>query len=206
MIGHQEAGGNSNIPRFEGFFKHLRTHGAIRIIRKIFLGPSAAVHHRAPRIRIFYSKETRHNDNCLSLSTEKAKSRLEPFFTVPGSPRKNGNCGTLAEQAAAGGAGAKTICSHGLAMAPCNACETCQTATETDCMIDDPLTVLPPVIGSERFLPLPFLHCTCYFIFVVLLAVMARFSTISKLAESRATSLSKCGKKFITCPPWVDDG
>jgi len=91
-------------------------------------------------------------------------------------------------------------------MAPCNASEACQTATETDCMIDDKLTALPPVIGSERLLPLPFLLCTCYFIFVVLLAVMARFSTISNLAESRATSLSKCGKQFITCPPWVDDG
>ena len=67
---------------------------------------------------------------------------------VLGSPRKNGNCAILAEQAAAGvracGARTETIYLHGLTMAPCNACESCQTATETDCIIDDELTALLP--------------------------------------------------------------
>jgi len=127
-----------------------------------------------------------------------------PFYRTGQPPQKResrhpGWTGSCRRRAC--GARAKMICSHGLAMAPCNAGESCQTATETDCMIDDKLTALPPVIGSERLLPLSFLLCTCYFIFAALLAVMAGFSTISNLAGSRATSLSKCGKQFITCPP-----
>ena len=90
MIGHPAGGGNSNIPHFEGFFQQLRTHDAIRIIRKNFLGPPAAVHHMAPRIGIFHSKETRHNDNCLSLSIEKAKSRLDSFLLYRAAPAKTG--------------------------------------------------------------------------------------------------------------------
>ena len=67
---------------------------------------------------------------------------------VSGSPRKNGNCAALAEQAVAGvrasGANAEMIYLHGLDMEPCSACDACQTATETDCIIDDELTSLLP--------------------------------------------------------------
>jgi len=67
---------------------------------------------------------------------------------VLGSPRKNGNCAALAEQAAAGVrascAEAETIYLHGLTMEPCSACDACQTATETDCIVDDELTDLLP--------------------------------------------------------------
>jgi len=67
---------------------------------------------------------------------------------VLGSPRKDGNCAVLAEQAAAGvrarGAKAEMIYLHGLTMEPCSACDACQKATETDCIIDDDLTALLP--------------------------------------------------------------
>jgi len=67
---------------------------------------------------------------------------------VLGSPRKNGNCATLAEHASAGvrscGAKVEMIYLHGLTMEPCNACDACQTATDTDCIIDDELTALLP--------------------------------------------------------------
>jgi multimeric flavodoxin WrbA len=65
-----------------------------------------------------------------------------------GSPRKNGNCAALAEQAATGvrdgGGKADVIFLHELGMDPCNACDACQTATGTDCIIDDELTSLLP--------------------------------------------------------------
>jgi multimeric flavodoxin WrbA len=65
-----------------------------------------------------------------------------------GSPRKKGNCATLAEQAASGvsasGARVEMIFLHELGAAPCNACDACQTATNADCIIDDELTALLP--------------------------------------------------------------
>jgi multimeric flavodoxin WrbA len=67
---------------------------------------------------------------------------------VLGSPRKNGNCAVLAEQAAAGvrasGSWAEIIYLHGLAMEPCSACDSCQASTGTDCIIEDDLTALLP--------------------------------------------------------------
>jgi multimeric flavodoxin WrbA len=67
---------------------------------------------------------------------------------VVGSPRKNGNSAILAEKAASGvrdsGAMAELIYLHELNMAPCTACDVCQTATETDCIIEDELTSLLP--------------------------------------------------------------
>jgi multimeric flavodoxin WrbA len=67
---------------------------------------------------------------------------------VLGSPRKKGNCAALAEKAAAGvsasGAKAEIIYLHELTMEPCSACDACQTATETDCIIEDDLTELLP--------------------------------------------------------------
>jgi len=65
-----------------------------------------------------------------------------------GSPRKNGNCAVLAEQAAAGvrvcGAKAELIFLHEMKIEPCNACDACQTGTEADCVLDDDLTALLP--------------------------------------------------------------
>jgi len=65
-----------------------------------------------------------------------------------GSPRKNGNCSALTEQAAAGvrarGAKAEIVYLHDLDIKPCSACDACQKTTETDCIIDDELTGLLP--------------------------------------------------------------
>jgi len=67
---------------------------------------------------------------------------------ILGSPRKNGNCATLAEQAAAGvracGSEAELVYLHDITMEPCNACDACQTGTEADCVLDDDLTALLP--------------------------------------------------------------
>src|SRR5512135_3026468 len=69
-------------------------------------------------------------------------------IVVSASPRKNGNCAVLAEQAAAGaragGAKVEMIYLHGLTIEPCNACDACQGAIEADCIIDDDLTALLP--------------------------------------------------------------
>lgn len=69
---------------------------------------------------------------------------------ISSSPRKRGNSTILAEQAAAGvragGAGVVVIYLDELIMAPCNACDACQNATESDCVIDDDLTSLLPRI------------------------------------------------------------
>ncbi len=70
------------------------------------------------------------------------------IIIVSGSPRRNGNCAVLAEQAAAGarasGAKAEVIYLHGLTMEPCSACDACQGALQADCIIDDDLTSLLP--------------------------------------------------------------
>jgi multimeric flavodoxin WrbA len=70
------------------------------------------------------------------------------IIIVSSSPRKNGNSAILAEQAAsgarAGGAKVEIIYLDELTLAPCNACDACQNATESDCIIDDDLTSLLP--------------------------------------------------------------
>jgi multimeric flavodoxin WrbA len=67
---------------------------------------------------------------------------------VSSSPRRNGNSAILAEQAAAGahagGAKVEIIYLHELTLAPCTACDACQNATESDCVINDDLTSLLP--------------------------------------------------------------
>lgn len=73
---------------------------------------------------------------------------VKQVIIAVGSPRKNGNCSVLAEQAAMGvrACGAKTeiIHLHQLKIQPCTACDACQTATDTECIIDDELTSLLP--------------------------------------------------------------
>jgi multimeric flavodoxin WrbA len=69
---------------------------------------------------------------------------------VSSSPRKKGNSTILAEQAAAGaragGARVEIIHLNELALTPCDACDACQNATESDCIINDDLTTLLPRI------------------------------------------------------------
>lgn len=69
---------------------------------------------------------------------------------VSSSPRKNGNSEILAEQAAAGarahGTEVGIIHLRELTLAPCTACDACQNATESDCIIDDDITFLLPRI------------------------------------------------------------
>ncbi len=70
------------------------------------------------------------------------------IIIVSSSPRKNGNSEILAEQAAAGarahGAKVELIHLRDLTLAPCTACDACQNATESDCIIDDDITSLLP--------------------------------------------------------------
>lgn len=75
---------------------------------------------------------------------------------VSSSPRKNGNSAILAEQAAAGaragGAKVELIDLNQLTLTPCNACDACQNATESDCIIDDDLSSLLPRIRQADVL------------------------------------------------------
>lgn len=67
---------------------------------------------------------------------------------VKGSPRKNGNSAILADQVAAGaiaaGAEVETIFLHGMDIEPCRACDSCQKALETNCVIQDDMQALYP--------------------------------------------------------------
>lgn len=73
---------------------------------------------------------------------------IRRVIIVSSTPRKDGNSAILAEQAAAGaragGAEVEMIYLSDLKMGPCSACDACQNATETDCIIDDDLTSLLP--------------------------------------------------------------
>jgi multimeric flavodoxin WrbA len=75
---------------------------------------------------------------------------IKQIIIVSSSPRKNGNSEILAEQAAAGararGAKVEIIHLRELTLAPCTACDACQDATESDCIISDDLTSLLPKI------------------------------------------------------------
>lgn len=67
---------------------------------------------------------------------------------LKGSPRKYGNSATLADQVAAGaqdaGVDVESIYLHGLDIAPCDACDSCQGVAEVDCIIDDDMQMLYP--------------------------------------------------------------
>jgi len=70
------------------------------------------------------------------------------ILVLNGSPRRNGNSAALAEQAAAGarsaGAEVETFFLHGMDIHPCDACESCQEATEGACIIEDDMRLLYP--------------------------------------------------------------
>lgn len=67
---------------------------------------------------------------------------------LKGSPRENGNSAILADQVAAGareaGAQVEGFYLHGMDIAPCDACESCQGVADLDCIIDDDMQVLYP--------------------------------------------------------------
>jgi multimeric flavodoxin WrbA len=71
---------------------------------------------------------------------------------VEGSPRSNGNSTILAGQAASGarsvGAEVHVFHLHDLDIHPCTACEACQESLATDCVVDDAMKDLYPVLRT----------------------------------------------------------
>jgi multimeric flavodoxin WrbA len=67
---------------------------------------------------------------------------------VKGSPRKEGNSATLAEQVAAGARAAsaqvQSHYQHELEIQPCDACDACQAGAYVGCVIDDDMQQLYP--------------------------------------------------------------
>ena len=67
---------------------------------------------------------------------------------LKGSPRKHGNSAVLADQVAAGarevGAEVESFYLHGMDIAPCDACDSCQGMADVDCIIDDDMQMLYP--------------------------------------------------------------
>ena len=67
---------------------------------------------------------------------------------VLGSPRKQGNSATLAEQVAAGaeatGGEVESFYLHGMDIRACTACDVCRQETAKDCVIDDDMQSLYP--------------------------------------------------------------
>ena len=67
---------------------------------------------------------------------------------VKGSPRREGNTATLAEQVAAGaqaaGATVESFYLHGLDINPCDACDACQSAPYGGCIVEDDMQLLYP--------------------------------------------------------------
>ena len=70
------------------------------------------------------------------------------IVVMKGSPRKNGNSATLAEQVAAGaeavGAKVESFYLHGMDIQPCDACDVCQGVADVDCVIEDGMQILYP--------------------------------------------------------------
>lgn len=73
---------------------------------------------------------------------------MKKVLVVLGSPRKNGNSATLAQNAIAAaeaeGAEVEKFYLHELDIKPCNACEVCREGDELDCNIDDDMKILYP--------------------------------------------------------------
>jgi multimeric flavodoxin WrbA len=67
---------------------------------------------------------------------------------VKGSPRRNGNSAALAEQVEAGarasGAIVESVFLHSLDINPCDACDACQSAPYSGCVVDDDMQALYP--------------------------------------------------------------
>lgn len=77
----------------------------------------------------------------MSKDTESRK-----ILVLLGSPRKNGNSAILAGQISRGaeseGAEVETIFLHGMNIAPCQSCYTCQKPDSTGCAIDDDMQLI----------------------------------------------------------------
>ena len=67
---------------------------------------------------------------------------------VKGSPRKDGNSAALADQVAKGaraaGANVESCYLHGMQINPCDACDACQSAPHSGCIVDDDMQTLYP--------------------------------------------------------------
>jgi multimeric flavodoxin WrbA len=67
---------------------------------------------------------------------------------VKGSPRREGNSSTLADQVAAGakadGAQIDIFYLHGMDIQPCDACESCQASVEAECIVMDDMQEIYP--------------------------------------------------------------
>ena len=69
---------------------------------------------------------------------------------IKGSPRKDGNSAVLAEQVAAGaraaGAEVESFYLHGMEINPCDACDACRTYAGANCIIEDDMQLLYPLL------------------------------------------------------------
>jgi len=74
------------------------------------------------------------------------------IIIVEGSPRKNGNSTILAQQVVAGakssGAEVETLYLQGMYILPCTACEACQESLSADCIIDDDMKEIYPLLRT----------------------------------------------------------
>ena len=71
---------------------------------------------------------------------------MKKVLVVMGSPRREGNSATLAQNIIAGvksaGATVDTYYLHGMDIKPCDACEACRTNNSGDCIIEDDMQEL----------------------------------------------------------------
>ena len=71
---------------------------------------------------------------------------MKKVLVIMGSPRRNGNSATLAQNVIAGvksaGATVDSYYLHGMDIKPCDACEACRTNSSGDCVIDDDMQEL----------------------------------------------------------------
>ena len=84
-------------------------------------------------------------------------SGQKTLIVLKGSPRRNGNSATLADQAADGARGAGAFVEefylHGMDIAACRACDACQRDTEKDCVVvDDMATLYPKLRAADAIL------------------------------------------------------
>jgi multimeric flavodoxin WrbA len=75
---------------------------------------------------------------------------------VKGSPRRNGNSATLADQVAAGaesvGAQVDVFYLHGMDIQPCDACEACRASADDECIIEDDMQSIYPKLRQADVL------------------------------------------------------
>ena len=76
----------------------------------------------------------------------KGEEQMKKVFVVMGSPRKNGNSASLAQNvidgAKSAGATVDSYYLHGMDIKPCDACDECQRNNNRECVIDDDMQEL----------------------------------------------------------------